>query len=121
MTEKLTTVDRPPEFLSADAFFQNLKTEEKELDIEGFGKILIKPITVKQRNDLMSASSDGSGKISDQAKFTAMTLHFGMVNPRIPLDRLEQIQIGNPRIVDKIARAIWEISGLGDFEKAKNA
>ena len=119
MSEKLQTVERPPEFLNLDSFFQNLKIEEKTVDIPNFGKIQIRPIDLKQRNSLMSACSDAFGKV-DNAKFTAMTLHFGMVSPKIPLDRIEQIQTGNPKVIDTISKAIWELSGLVNFETIKN-
>lgn len=120
-TEKLTTVERPDGVLSEQDFLAKLEVESVEIEVPEMGvsaKVLIRPLSIEQRTEAYVRAQDGV-KVNS-ARFQALTLLKGMVRPQLTDKALPALLAGNPRAVDRIAKAIWKLSGLDDLEAVKN-
>lgn len=124
--EKLQTIEGRSSngFISEDAFLKALVVPEVELEVPELGegaRVLIKPITMAEREKILSAARAPNGS-HDNSIFEAMTLVFGMLKPKLSHDKIPALKDGNPKAVDRIAKAIWKLSGLDEEAAArKNA
>lgn len=119
--EKVATIQgvERDEHLSIGDLLARIKVEEKDLDLPELGagaKVRIKPITLGEREELISGSNGGK----DPTTFTVLTIIKGLVRPALPLTAVVELKTGNPVVMDKIAKAIWSISGMAPQEQVKN-
>lgn len=119
--EKVATIQgvERDEHLSIGDLLARIKVEEKDLDLPELGagaKVRIKPITLDEREGLISGSNNGK----DSAAFTVLTIIKGLVRPALPLTAVVELKTGNPVVMDKIAKAIWSISGMATQDQTKN-
>lgn len=113
---------REPErkMLSIDEFLDRAKPKTKTLDVpELGGSVVIRALTVKDREEIMSASQDlRTGKVREQ-DFMAVTVLKGLVEPKLSTAHVERLRDSQFGVIAKISTEIWSISGVdGD---AKNA
>ncbi len=119
--QELKGVERPAETLSEDNFLKAIAAPEQTIEIpELGGKVTIAPLTLDVRDRVNRLSkAEGHGEVNN-AKFTALTVIHGMLKPRLGMDKVSLLLAANPKAMDRIAKAIWTLSGLSE-EEAKNA
>lgn len=126
MTEHMTGLEKGQQHVvSLDEFLKHARPQPQTLEVPelGHGNIIkIKPLTLSDREKMLSACTDTrTGKL-DNTAFQAMTLLLGVVEPKFSPEHVAALKDASLGVVDKVARAIWAISGLQLSEEAlKNA
>lgn len=100
------------QLLAAKAY----KTEE--LDAFG-GKVVVRTMPMGGRIALRTHAMPEAGKLDD-LKFAAVTLQFGLLEPKLTMAQAEQLVAEQPaEAVEPIINAIWRLSGMQEAA-AKN-
>ncbi len=120
MVEKISEPEKKT--ISREDFLAGMRPKPEEFNVDGLGVIKIRAISLSEREEIKSGSTPFGGKV-DEAKFAAITLLKGVVDPKLTLQDVAELQGANFGIVNKIGNRIWELSGIksGAEEVAKNA
>lgn len=110
---KILTADQ---LLAAKAY----KTET----LEAFGgKVVVRTMPMGGRIAMRTYAllQEGQKIRFDDAKFAAVTLQYGLLEPKVTLAQAEQLVAEQPtEAIEPVLAAIWKLSGLSE-ESAKNA
>lgn len=119
METQLKEPEKKP--LSREQFFSSLKPTVQSFNVpELGGEVVVRPISLRDREDIKSGSTELGGKINE-VSFVALTLVKGLVDPKLTEKDVAELQQGNYGALKRIADRIWVISGIGEAEPAKNA
>lgn len=112
--------------VSVENFLQRAAPKTEAFNVpELGGDVVVRGITLRERESIISGARDvGTDKI-DNAAFAALTLVFGVVEPKLTVAHVAQLKEANVGIVTRISDRIWELSGVKKgapgVEAAKNA
>lgn len=111
MTQQLREPSRKE--MSADEFLSRSAPKTETMSVpEVGGDIVIRAITLEEREKITSGAKVLSSGVIDDSAFLALTLIHGMVTPRLEPKHIAGLKVSCWGVVDKIARRIWEISGV---------
>jgi hypothetical protein len=97
--------------LTAEEFLKRATPKIETLHVaELGGDVAIRAITLREREDILSGSK--AGMKQDSSAFVALTLVTGMVEPKLTPQHVAEIKEKVSGVVDKIAKRIWELSGV---------
>lgn len=105
--------------LTVDEFLSRVQPASKNVYVEGLGDVSIRAITLKEREEIKSGSTNTLTEKVDEASFIALTVIKGMVEPRLTPTHVAQLQQSNFGLLAKISKQIWNLSGVN--EDVKNA
>jgi len=97
--------------MTAEEFLQRSMPKTETMHVQELGgDILIRAITLKEREDILSGSK--SGIKQDSSDFCALTIIHGMVEPKLAPKHVAELREKVSGTIDKIAKRIWELSGV---------
>lgn len=107
--------------ISAEDFINRVKPRTEQFDVpELGGVILLRGISLKERDAITSGARDFQTDKIDNASFAALTLLHGVVEPKLQANVVNQLKEANVGLIERIAKRIWELSGV-KYEKDGNA
>jgi hypothetical protein len=86
--------------------------KEEEFELEGFGTVLLRNLTVKQRrkvNELAKVAQDGY----DPVRHTLIGIKFCMIDPQLTLEDLEELEEQDATIIDRLDAKIGQMNNVG--------
>jgi hypothetical protein len=117
--ERKMAKERESGFLSKEAVFTTDDIKMAVVDCpEWGGKVKIKGLTVPERAEVVEASKKSDGDM-DSTMFALMSIVIGSVEPKFELVDLDKLKKKSFGVIDRIAKAIYEVSGIVFEEQAK--
>lgn len=119
----METAIREPEkkVLSREQFLTGIKPLEQSFSVpELGGDVVIRPVSLKDREEIKSGSVDGLNRVNE-VSFFSLTILKGLVSPKLTQQDIVDLQQGNYGALKRIADKIWAISGIGEADAQKNA
>ena len=99
-------------YVSTNDFLTGILGEEKDLEIDGVGKVRIRGL------DSLEVQRMNQETEGDEIQLSFEAILRGLVHPELSRDDLEALSHGKPGIITFLAHEIIVISGLDeDFEK----
>ena len=108
--------------ISAEQFLARSSPKAETLTFaELGGDIVVKGLSLKERDSIMSGSTDTrTGKVTDNA-FVSLTVLTGMVEPKLTPQNVAELSEKNFGLMNLISKAIWKLSGVEkDEDSLKN-
>lgn len=99
--------------MTREDFLKAANVKTKDLDAAGIGHITIKALTLKEREEIKSASTSHLGHVDD-ATLIAATVVKGLVEPKLtPQDIVALKENGSFGHLKDVNDAIWALTGVG--------
>lgn len=109
--------------MTREAFLAGVSADKPQpFDVPNLGRVMVKPLSVKQREAIKSGSAKFPGGPIDDAKFLSLTLVHGITDPVLQPPDVAALLEANFGAVSIISARIWSVSGVGPeaAQEAKN-
>jgi hypothetical protein len=103
-----------PKVVSAEEFLAGIKPKGEFVAIPEFGPgkgVRIQQITLEAREKMRSACRKPDGSMNEDL-FQVFSIVFGVAEPKLSHEQAVAIKSGDPRVADRIARAVWTLSNM---------
>lgn len=113
---------REPEkkVLSVDDFLSKAAPKTKTFFLaELAGEITVREISISEREEIRSGSTNFQNGKLNEADFIALTVLKGLISPRLTPEHVSRLRGSSFGLLNKIHKEIWGLSGL--LEDSKNA
>jgi hypothetical protein len=100
-------------YLSIDDFFSGITGSAEDLALPGLGTVRVRSLEAIEVQQIRAQAGD------NEMEMSFLSIIFGMVEPALSREHLEQLHRAKPGIVATITRRIMELSGMVEDSEKK--
>ena len=104
--------------LNRSNFLEFLTGEAQPLTLSDGMTVMIRPLTLVERERVRLAAMKDGGEV-DTVAMEVQTVLAGLAEPRLSDEDVETLRQGRAGVIDFIAKAIMDMSGMGDEDEKK--
>ena len=100
-------------YLSIDDFFIGITGSAGDLELSGLGTVKVRSLEALEVQQIRAQAGD------NEMEMSFLSIVYGMVEPALSRDHLEQLHRAKPGVIAAITRRIMELSGMVEDSEKK--